>query len=249
MNIGEVIPWILNNKIWVVLGIMLLFLAYNQFFKRKKPYCFVRIKELRGKTLIDHPKEYPAYLRSIIDESGSKIEWMFISGIKKNWKPVKGDELIPTINGSRLVELVWFGGNSFQRVGISQFAYEKLENQKVYRRKRIDRYTMQVLPDENQYLEHEVTHTINKLSQTESAWLTWLKQAGIFLGVLAICAILFYKTMTYAGNEILGRLDETNKNIDGLGNRFINMVNTYQQNQVDENTKKGGVQVDSGGGG
>lgn len=247
MAIADILVWGMNNKIIVVGIALVLFLAFTKF-KKKKPYCLVRIKELRGKSIIDHPKEYPAYIKEIVDDQGNKIQWMFIEGIKRNWKPVKGDELTPTVNGSRLVELLWFGGNLFQKIEISPFVFKKDQKTKTYKRKRIDKFSMRVVPDENMYLEHEITHTINKLSNTEPGWLTWLKSAAIFLVVIMISAILFYKVLTYTTDGILSKLDETNNKLEGIGNRFITAFNDYQQRNVDENTKAGGVEVDSGGG-
>jgi len=247
-----IVNFFLNNPIMAVVAILGLGIVAQWALMYRKPYCFVRIKEKRGATFVDHAIIYPAYKMSVFDENTKrKITWLQIKGkggFKKNWKIPKAEELTPTIGGMRLVELLWFGDNDFQLCKINQWMYRKVEktyfsrtpNQKwrkeegdLFIKQKMNKYNLGILPDDLAMMDFTLESELTKLLNKESLWDKVKPYIAIFLtGILCLAMVQM------VSKNLAEQMSEQREQMSTLSDRFLNLIQSKTETSVDPATTK-----------
>lgn len=228
---------------FIVIGLGYLF--YEKFIGRK-PFCYVRIKEKRGDSFIDHGSIYKAFISRVVDpDSGSMLTWMTIEGIKKVWKVPKGEDFSDTLSKHKLLELAWFGGNSFQIMKTDSYMYFK-EDKHTYKRKKATAAALRVVPEDLKYMDYELERKITLLSNDLSWFDKYLKPYMTYIIVGVICLLMIVITTKSVSKE----LADTRTEFSGATQALIGYVDGRGKENIDENTaRKPDLKSGDGGGG
>lgn len=231
--------WLINLPIFsepkyliAIFGVMAYFI-YVKFFGNKQ-FCFVRIKEKRGDVFVDHGKIYKAFVRKTVSSSGRIIKWLYISGIKKVWRIPQNTEFTPSAK-SKILELAWFGKNTFQVVKLDEYMYEKKEGEKGYHKRKTTEANMRVVPEDLKYMDYELSTKIDNLTSNKSWLQDWLDKHGAVFIVMLFCFLMVFITV----NKISVQMDESRESFDSMGAIFTDMVREQTIDKVDDNTVKG----------
>ena len=235
--LDTVIQWLTNLPIfsdpkWLIaiFGIGVWF-VYEKFFKGKKAYCMVRIKEKRGDTFFDHGKIYKAHLHKMTSETGRIIRWLYIDGINKVWRVPKNTELTPSQNG-KILELAWFGKNTFQVLKLDEFMFEKSDGK--WTRKKTTELSLRVVPEDLKYMDYELSTKIDNLTSNKSWLQNWLDKHGAIFIVMLFCFLMVF----VAVNKLSDDLANTRDSFESVGQKIAGFIENPTQ-MIDENTIKG----------
>ena len=221
----------INPKILTVILLAVLYFAYEKFIG-KKPYCYVRIKEKRGNSFVDHGTAYKAFIKKNQYKNGSVIRWLYISGINKVWRVPKSTEFSPTSKKNKLIELAWFGENTFQILKTDTFMYKKDKGQ--WKRIKANETNLRVVPQDLKYMDYELSTKIDELTSEDNWFDKYLKPYMTLLIVGGICFLMIYTSV----NTISKEMGETREEMSSLGNKFVSYVTSVSNTKVDDNTIK-----------
>ena len=231
-NIILSVPMFKDPK-YIIFAVGLIIYFLWEKFAGKKPYCLVRIKEKQGDTIIDHGKIYKGHIKKIENESGKVLKWLFIEGINKVWRLPKNTEFTPS-GKIKLLELLWFGKNTFQVLKVDPYMYKRQEKG-LYKKQLSTENTLKIVPEDLKYMDYELSTKIDNLT-TNKSWLQgWLDKNGTLFLTLLFCFLMVWVTV----NKLSVELGATRDSIEGLGSSFTNMVMDATSTKVDDNTVKG----------
>tara|TARA_Y100000310_G_scaffold339572_1_gene432649 strand:- start:18351 stop:19058 length:708 start_codon:yes stop_codon:yes gene_type:complete len=228
--------------IWSLAFAGFAFAVYYRFFLVGKPNCSIELWELRGDTLLKHPKEYKGFFKKLQNVSGTKsVRWMFIGGIKRNWLIPKGNYFNPTTSGKRHLILLWLGSNHFEvmRAKFRRKKYLRIKGTENYKQVGCDMPEMTIIPQDLRYSESELEDTLENIYIKKKGLLEQLKPyyaLGMIALVFIIMMYMVSKTVTDASEKTSTTAEWLQKAIEGVSTKRVD-DNTVVKQDI---SKKGG---------
>ena len=243
----------MNPIIIIALVIVLGIFVYTQFIAKDKTYCKITIFDRNGDMLIKHKGTYNGVLKSIRNETGTKLSWIKIKKLKENIILPKIKWLIITQKYKHLF-LVRLSKNRYEilKPKIEKYDYQAVKiNDKVYYKRQEKpkaRYNLEKLNDDLTFEQMELEDTLNTNYQMKASLLEKLKPYYV-LGIIVLIAIVAMN-FTYKTNvETAANVKETSQELSSTAKLLTNVLqgvsNDNPNTEVgtlpkeDEPTKKG----------
>lgn len=240
-----VMQFLIRNKVFTIALIFAIVLSINYLFTGRKAYCMIRIRERIGNGFITHEKSYKGFSRFVVNkDTGKKIVWLSIGGLKKVWKLPTADDFLQVKGKNRLLELAWYGGNKFRAIKISNHVYLKAKDQtKRYVKKPANKVSLRILPEDLKYVDYECDTNIDRLSANTN-WFEKYFKPHMSLIITGVIVFLMVYTCT---KMIMAELGEQRSETKNWMDNVINFAKDKMNTEVDSKTAKSPNPPDGGG--
>jgi hypothetical protein len=161
----------------------------------------LHLVEKRGSSYITHSKVYKCTIKKARDKvQGGYVRWLFIHGLKLNWKLPNSNEIFQTTKGKRIIYAAWYGSNNLRAMKPFEKKYDIYKNAEgKVKLKKIDQSVYEVQDDDMEFLNLNMSETITNLTKKgDDKFKKMLEFGSLAVVALAIVLMIFFASKNYA---------------------------------------------------